>query len=73
MATAPTPSPRPTVRVNLAKTVDLAQINNIIGSIGGRYGCRTCGLLGFDLQLQGDPGDFSDVSGLPGVQSVGFE
>jgi hypothetical protein len=59
--------------VNLAKTVDLVQLNTIIGSIGGRYGCRTCGLLGFDLELQGDPGDFSDVAALPGVQSVNFE
>ena len=73
MSTVPTPSPRPTVRVNLAKTVDLAQLNNIIGSITGRMGCRTCGLLGFDLQLQGDPGDFSEIGSLPGVRSVGFE
>jgi hypothetical protein len=73
MGTAPVPSPRPTVRVNLEKAVDLTQINSIIGSIGGRYGCRTCGLMGFDLQLQGDPGDFSETASLPGVQSVGFE
>lgn len=73
MSTVPTPSPRPTIRVNLAKTVDLTQLNTIIASIGGRYGCRTCGLLGFDLELQGDPGEFSETASLPGVQSVGFE
>jgi hypothetical protein len=59
--------------VNLAKTVDLQQLNAIVSSIAGRMGCRTCGLLGFDLQLQGDPGDFPEVTSLPGVQSVGFE
>lgn len=73
MATVPTPSSRPTVRVNLAKTIELQQLTTIIGSITGRMGCRTCGLLGFDLELQGDPGDFPEVTSLPGVQSVGFE
>ena len=73
MATHPIPLPRPTVRVNLTKNVDLPQITNIIGTIGGRYGCRTCGLLGFDLELLGDPGDLNEAASLPGVQSVRFE
>jgi hypothetical protein len=64
------PSPRTTIKVNLKGSVDLPTITKIIGTIGGRYGCITCGLLGFDLQLAGDPGDFSEVSKLPGVQSV---
>lgn len=73
MGTAPNKLPRPTVRVNLAKNVDLAQLNTIIGTIGGRYGCRTCGLLGFDLELAGDPEEFGEAASLPGVQSVRFE
>jgi hypothetical protein len=60
-----------TIKVTLKENVDLQTISNIVATIGGRYGCRTCGLLGFDLQLSGDPGDFSEVAGLPGVKSVG--
>lgn len=73
MGIEPNKLPRPTVRVNLAKSVDLAQLNTIIGSIGGRYGCRTCGLLGFDLTLSGDPEEFGEAGSLPGVQSVRVE
>lgn len=73
MSTIPTSTPRPTINVNLAKSIELPQINNVIGSIVGRMGCRTCGLLGFDLRLQGDPGEFSETANLPGVKSVGFE
>jgi hypothetical protein len=63
--------PRTTIKVNLKNNVDLPALSNIIAGIGGRYGCRTCGLLGFDLQLSGDPGDFSEVASLPGVKSIG--
>ena len=66
-------SPRSTVRVNLAPNVDVEKITAIVAAIGGRYGCRTCGLLGFDLQLAGDPGDFSQIEKLPGVASVGLQ
>jgi hypothetical protein len=64
---------RTTIRVNLSEKVDLDKITAIIGTIGGRYGCRTCGLLGFDLNLAGDPGDFSEIKSLPGVNSVEVE
>ncbi len=64
-------SPRTTIRVNLSQNVDVEKISAIVATIGGRYGCRTCGLLGFDLQLAGDPGDLSQVEKLPGVASVG--
>lgn len=64
---------RTTIRVNLAEKIDLEKITTIVATIGGRYGCRTCGLLGFDLQLAGDPGDLSEVKSLPGVSSVEIE
>jgi hypothetical protein len=48
-------SPRPTVTVSLKQSPDLASITKVIESIGGQHGCRTCGLLGFDLLLKGDP------------------
>jgi hypothetical protein len=63
---------RTTIHVHLKESVDLEKITAIVSAIGGRYGCRTCGLLGFDLQLAGDPGDFSQVEKLPGVASVGL-
>lgn len=63
-------SARTTVRVHLKDNVDVDKIAAIVAAIGGRYGCRTCGLLGFDLQLAGDPGDFAPIEKLPGVASV---
>jgi hypothetical protein len=63
-------TPRTTIRVALKENVSLDEITTIIGRIGGRYGCLACGLLGFDLQLAGDPGDFSEISSLEGVKSV---
>jgi hypothetical protein len=61
-------SPRTTVKVALKENVTLDQLNKIIAGIGGRYGCRTCGLLGVDLQLAGDPGDFTEIAGFEGVK-----
>jgi hypothetical protein len=66
-------APRTTIHVGLAPNVDVEKITAIVTAIGGRYGCRTCGLLGFDLRLAGDPGDFSHIEKLPGVASVGVE
>jgi hypothetical protein len=63
-------SPRTTVKVTLKGAVDVEAINKIVATIGGIYGCRTCGLLGFDLNLAGDPGDFSGLKGLPNVGSI---
>ena len=66
-ATAPTHA-RTSVRVNLEKNVSVESLALIISTIGGRYGCRTCGLMGIDLNLAGDPGDFSEVESLTGVK-----
>jgi hypothetical protein len=65
--------PRTTVRVNLQSDVNVESLNEIISTITGRYGCRTCGLMGIDLYLSGDPGDLSQIQGLSGVQSVALE
>ena len=64
---------RSTVRVNLSESVNLETISRIVATIGGLSGCRACGLLGFDLQLVGDPAEFSEIQKLPGVQSVSLE
>jgi hypothetical protein len=63
-------SPRAAVKVILKDNVSLDQLTKIISGIGGRYGCRTCGLMGVDLQLSGDPGDVPEVASLPGVKSA---
>lgn len=63
--------PRTTVKVSLKENVTLEQLTKIVAGIGGRYGCRTCGLMGIDLQLAGDPGDFTEIAGFEGVKSVG--
>lgn len=63
---------RTSVKVTLKENVDLASITNIISGIGGRYGCRTCGLMGIDLHLSGDPGDLPEIASLPGVKSASF-
>jgi len=61
-------SQRTTVKVNLSKDVSLDSLSHLISVIGGRYGCRTCGLLGVDLHLAGDPGDTTELASLPGVR-----
>lgn len=66
-------SGRSTVHVNLREAVDVQTISNIVATIGGRYGCRTCGLLGVDLRLSGDPVEFPEVAKMPGVKSVSVE
>jgi hypothetical protein len=63
-------SPRASVKVTLKENVSLDQLTKIISGIGGRYGCRTCGLMGVDLQLSGDPGDLPEIASLPGVKSA---
>lgn len=46
-----TVTPRTSVNVRVPENVDLDTIIIIIGGIVGRYGCRTCGLMGYDLAL----------------------
>jgi hypothetical protein len=69
-ATGAPVSHRTAVKVTLKENVSLDQLTKIISGIGGRYGCRTCGLMGVDLQLSGDPGDLPEIASLPGVKSA---
>ena len=61
-------SQRTNVKVNLSKDVSIESLSHLISVIGGRYGCRTCGLMGIDLHLAGDPGDPTELASLPGVR-----
>jgi hypothetical protein len=63
-------SPRASINVHLASNANLETISNIVNSIGGRYGCTTCGLAGIDLRLSGDPVEFEEFSKVSGVKSV---
>ena len=59
-----------TVQVHLKENVTVEALSQIISMIGGRYGCRTCGLMGIDLHLTGDTGDPYELAKVAGVKSV---
>ncbi len=60
------------VNVKVREDISLEQLHRIIETIVGLSGCRTCGILGVDLRLSGDPVEANQITKLPGVQSVGF-
>ncbi len=60
------------VHIKVKENVSLEHLQGIVASIVGVSGCRTCGLLGVDLRLTGDPVEATEISKLPGVQSVQF-
>lgn len=71
----PAPKRRPTnvVSVVVDSKVNLDQVGELVGRIGGMVGCRTCGLIGIDLRITGgDPEQLKqlELQGLPGVSSV---
>ena len=66
------PKLRGPVHITVRENISLEQLQGIIGTIVGLSGCRTCGILGIDLRLSGDPVEASQITKLPGVQSVGF-
>jgi hypothetical protein len=59
-----------TVNVHLQPKVTVEAISNIISTIGGRYGCRTCGLMGVDLHLTGDAGDPYELANVAGIKNA---
>jgi hypothetical protein len=67
---ASTGSFRGTIQVRVSENVSLDELRGIIGRIGGLCGCTTCGLMGIDLRLSGDPVEVQQIQKLPGVQSV---
>ena len=64
------PNVKPTVAVRVASSVNPESLAKIIQTIGGRYGCQTCGILGVDVRLYGDPVEFQEVAKIQGVHSV---
>jgi len=61
-----------TVHIHVNENVTLENLQSIIGRIVGMTGCRTCGLMGVDLRLTGDPVELQEVTKLAGVKSVTF-
>jgi hypothetical protein len=60
------------VHVKVSENVSLEHLQGIVSSIVGLTGCRTCGILGIDLRLSGDPVESQQIANLPGVKSVSF-
>lgn len=63
---------RGSVHIKVAENVSLEHLQGMIVKVVGMTGCRTCGIMGVDLRLSGDPVEAQDLSKLPGVKSVGF-
>ena len=59
-----------TVKLRVKEDVTLEQLHGIIDHIAGMSGCRTCGIMGVDLQLSGDPVEFGQLAKLPGVKAA---
>ena len=66
------PKLRGSVNVRLTENVTLEHLQGIIANIAGMCGCRTCGIMGVDLRLSGDPVETQQLASLPGVKSVSF-
>jgi hypothetical protein len=60
------------IKIHVKENVNLEQLHGLIAHIGGLAGCPTCGLLGIDLRLSGDPVELQQITKLPGVQSASF-
>ena len=63
---------RGVVRIQVTPNVTLDNLQSILSTIGGLNGCRTCGILGIDLRINGDAVESQQIASLPGVKSVSF-
>jgi hypothetical protein len=60
------------VHIRVAENVSLEHLQSVLAHIAGLAGCRTCGIMGVDLRLTGDPVEAQQIAQLPGVKSVSF-
>ncbi len=63
---------RGSVHIQVTENVTLENLQALLTHITGMTGCRTCGLLGVDLRLTGDPVEAKQIASLPGVKAVSF-
>jgi hypothetical protein len=74
----PEPSParvsgvKGTINIRVNENVTLENLQGILARVVGLTGCRTCGLLGVDLVLGGDPVELQEITKIPGVASASF-
>jgi len=61
-----------TVRVNVDQNITLDNLHSLVARITKFAGCPSCGLLGVELRLLGDPVEKNEIAKAPGVTSVGF-
>jgi hypothetical protein len=60
------------LHIHVNQNITLENLHAIVAHIAGMSGCRTCGIMGIDLRLTGDPVELQQVTKLPGVQSISF-
>jgi hypothetical protein len=60
---------RGAVHIRVAENVSLDNLQSLVAHIAGLTGCRTCGIMGVDLRLTGDPVEAQQIAKLPGVTS----
>jgi microsomal dipeptidase-like Zn-dependent dipeptidase len=58
------------VKVRVKQDVSLDQLHSLIDQIAGMSGCRTCGIMGVDFRLSGDPAELEQIAKLPAVTSA---
>jgi hypothetical protein len=58
--------------IRVKEDVSLEQLHGVIDQIARINGCTTCGLLGIDLRLSGEPVELEKIAKLPGVKSANF-
>ena len=61
---------RGSVQIRVTENVTLDNLHKIIAEVAGMTGCRTCGIMGVDLRLTGDPVELQQIAKLPGVKSA---
>jgi hypothetical protein len=61
-----------TIHIRVNENVNLENLQGIVAHIAGMTGCRTCGIMGVDLRLSGDPAEFQQIAKLPGVKTASF-
>ena len=61
------------ITVQLKENVNLEQLQNIVAQVARHTGCTSCGLLGVDFRLKGDPAEAAQIRQLPGVGTMSFE
>jgi hypothetical protein len=60
------------VKIRVKQDVSLEQLHGLIDNIVGLTGCRTCGIMGVDLRLSGEPVELEQIAKLPAVKSASF-